>query len=65
MQPVYVTYDTLADALNVSLYVGVQEEELPKRHHARKIDLYRHLETTRTTAGLDALKKTLGLVLVS
>ena len=92
MEPVYVAYDTLGDSLNVDLYVGAQEEELPKRHHSRKIDLYRHLEfdkddrllavnflavskrgidlrgipeAERIAAGLETLKKTLGLVLVS
>ena len=91
-EPVTVTYDTLGDTLQVGLYVGVNEDELPRPHHDREIDFYRHLtfdkddrllsitfllalkrgidlrgvpDAERIAEGLETLKKTLGLVLVS
>lgn len=91
MEPVCVTYDTLADSIYVDLYVGAQEEDLPARHHSREIDFHRHMEfdkddrllginflvasrgidlrgvpeAERIAAGLEQLRSTLGLVLVS
>jgi hypothetical protein len=91
-EPLTITYDTLGDTLEVGLYVGVNEDELPRPYQDREIDAYRHLafdkhgrllsitflfalkrgvdlrgvpEAERIAAGLEALKKTLGLVLVS
>ena len=43
MNRIYVEYDAAGDVLDVDLYVGVSEEQLPKRHHNREIDFYRHL----------------------
>ena len=43
MNRIYLTYDAFGDVLDVNLYVGNDEDSLPKRHHNREIDFYRHL----------------------
>jgi hypothetical protein len=46
-EPITITDDTLADALEVGLYAGVNEDELPRTHKDREIDAYRQLAFAR------------------
>lgn len=92
MEPISVTSDTLADVLAIGLYVGVNEDELPKTKYSREIDFFRWLrydnddrllgvdflasgrrgidlrdmpDSECIAAGLEQLRNTLGLVLVT